>query len=264
MADNSQADVGAGGDVFATDDIAAGPTGAAKWPFAKLAWGALDTAEVVDDAAGKRVPVKVGEALPAGTNNIGDVDVATLPALPAGANNIGDVDVVTVPAPLNVVGGGTQAAALRVTVASDSTGVLSVDDNGGSLTVDGPLTDTQLRAAAVPVSLPTPVLPEPPVVLNATASGDTTVIAAPGAGVNLFINKVSVHNRGAATIVVAFTDGAAGTVRWRAELAVEGGGSLIDFGPRGWKLTANTALVVNLATAGDVDVNVTEHYVTQP
>lgn len=34
-------------------------------------------------------------------------------------------------------GGGTEATALRVTVATDSTGVLSVDDNGGSLTVDG-------------------------------------------------------------------------------------------------------------------------------
>ena len=37
---------------------------------------------------------------------------------------------------LSVVGGGTEAAAQRVTIASDSTGVLSVDDNGGSLTVD--------------------------------------------------------------------------------------------------------------------------------
>lgn len=37
-------------------------------------------------------------ALPAGTNNIGDVDVLTLPALPAGTNNIGDVDVLTLPA----------------------------------------------------------------------------------------------------------------------------------------------------------------------
>lgn len=103
---------------------------------------------------------------------------------------------------LAVVGGGTEATAQRVTIASDSTGVLSVDDNGGSLTVDGtvsvsgtvtvdselpaaaaladnaanptapavgafgmvwdgatwdrltqPLTDAQLRASAVPVSL---------------------------------------------------------------------------------------------------------------
>lgn len=38
---------------------------------------------------------------------------------------------------LSVVGGGTEATALRVTIASDSTGVLSIDDNGGSITVDG-------------------------------------------------------------------------------------------------------------------------------
>lgn len=50
--------------------------------------------------------------------------------------DIGDVDVTSVPAPLSTTGGGTEATALRVTVASDSTGVLSIDDNGASLTVD--------------------------------------------------------------------------------------------------------------------------------
>jgi hypothetical protein len=45
-------------------------------------------------------PVNLGNigeilsALPAGNNNIGNVDVVTLPSLPAGTNNIGDVDVV--------------------------------------------------------------------------------------------------------------------------------------------------------------------------
>lgn len=57
--------------------------------------------------------------------------------LAAGTNNIGDVDVLTVPAPLSTTGGGTEATALRVTLANDSTGLVSVDDNGGSLTVDG-------------------------------------------------------------------------------------------------------------------------------
>lgn len=38
---------------------------------------------------------------------------------------------------LSVVGSGTEAAAQRVTIATDSTGVLSVDDNGSSLTIDG-------------------------------------------------------------------------------------------------------------------------------
>ena len=39
-------------------------------------------------------------------------------------------------AQLSVVGGGTEAAAMRVTIANDSTGLISIDDNGGSLTVD--------------------------------------------------------------------------------------------------------------------------------
>lgn len=64
------------------------------------------------------------------------VVLATDVGLPAGANNIGDVDVLTVPAPLSSTGGGTEAAALRVTLANDSTGLVSVDDNAGSLTVD--------------------------------------------------------------------------------------------------------------------------------
>jgi hypothetical protein len=47
--------------------------------------------------------VNIGAAIPAGTNNIGDVDIATLPnvtlnALPVGTNNIGDVDVLSLPA----------------------------------------------------------------------------------------------------------------------------------------------------------------------
>lgn len=42
-------------------------------------------------------------------------------------------------AALSVTGGGTEASALRVTIANNSTGVLSVDDNGSSLTVDGTL-----------------------------------------------------------------------------------------------------------------------------
>ena len=41
-----------------------------------------------------------------------------------------------------VVGGGAEATALRVTIANDSTGVLSIDDNGGSITVDGTVTVT--------------------------------------------------------------------------------------------------------------------------
>ena len=37
-------------------------------------------------------------------------------------------------------GGGGESGALRVTIANDSTGVISIDDNGGAITVDGTVT----------------------------------------------------------------------------------------------------------------------------
>jgi len=111
----------------------------------------------VEAFSGETLPVSLTSttvtAISAGDNNIGNVDVVTLPALVAGSANIGDVDVLTVPAPLSTSGGGTEATALRVTLATDSTGVVSVDDNGGALTVDGTVSvsgavDTELPAAA--------------------------------------------------------------------------------------------------------------------
>lgn len=43
---------------------------------------------------------------------------------------------------LSVTGGGVETGALRVTIANNSTGVLSIDDNAGSLTVDGSVSVT--------------------------------------------------------------------------------------------------------------------------
>jgi len=67
-----------------------------------------------------------------------DTNIGTIAGAVSGTEM--QADVLTVPAPLSTTGGGTEATALRVTVASDSTGVLSVDDGGGSLTVDGTVT----------------------------------------------------------------------------------------------------------------------------
>ena len=47
------------------------------------------------------------------------------------------------------IGAGTEAAALRVTIATDSTGVLSIDDNGGIITVDGTVAVTNAGTFAV-------------------------------------------------------------------------------------------------------------------
>ena len=57
------------------------------------------------------------------------VDVLTLPSLGTVAVDIQDTWA-------GLTGAGTEAGVLRVTIANDSTGLLSVDDNGSSLTVD--------------------------------------------------------------------------------------------------------------------------------
>ncbi len=76
MADNFQVNAVSGtpGDTFAADEISA-----VKHPRVKVQWGPDGTATDADDATNSRLPVKVGDALPAGTNNIGDVDVLTSP-----------------------------------------------------------------------------------------------------------------------------------------------------------------------------------------
>jgi len=91
-------------DVIFTDDAAFTPaTSKVAMIGAQCDEAATDSVDEGDAGAlrmtaDRQLYVKLGTALPAGTNNIGDVDVLTLPALPAGTNNIGDVDVLTLPA----------------------------------------------------------------------------------------------------------------------------------------------------------------------
>ena len=107
--------LGATGDAAAS----AGGTGtlSAKLRLATSLLDAIKTAaEALDNAiAGSELQVDVVGALPAGTNNIGDVDVLSLPALPAGSNaigklaansgvDIGDVDVTSIAAGSNAIG----------------------------------------------------------------------------------------------------------------------------------------------------------------
>ena len=56
------------------------------------------------------------------------------------AIDIGDVSLLLGGTAASVNNGAADATTLRVTIASDTTGVLSIDDNGGSLTIDGTVT----------------------------------------------------------------------------------------------------------------------------
>lgn len=115
MADtNVTANAGAGGAKFSVDD-----DGVQVWPYSKLAWGPGGTRNEVDDANAKRLPVKVGDPIPAGTNVIGHVivdsgAVTTTPPADASTNvtKLGGTAIDT-------NSGNKSAGTLRAVIATD-------------------------------------------------------------------------------------------------------------------------------------------------
>jgi len=88
-------------------------------------------ATIAGAVSGTEMQVDVVASLPTGTNSIGQV-TANLSAVD---NAVLDQIEVNTSYGDNT-GGGTESGSLRVTIANDSTGLVSIDDNGGSLTVD--------------------------------------------------------------------------------------------------------------------------------
>jgi hypothetical protein len=81
------------------------------------------------------------------------------------------------------------------------------------------------------------------------AAGDKAILAVPGVGVHTYVTHVLVTVSVAlATSVVALEDGVGGTriAQWSAAAV---GSYSIDFGPRGYKLSANTVLNLTVETA---------------
>lgn len=137
------------GTTFATDDVAG-----VHYQRIKLNDGTADSTTPINSGNGTatnalRVTVASDSTgvvgLAAGTNNIGDVDVLTLPALPAGTNNIGDVDVLTLPA---LPTGSNTIGAVNLAQYTPASGRLPVDGSG--------VTQPVSIASTVPVSLAYP------------------------------------------------------------------------------------------------------------
>lgn len=162
MADNSSLPVASGNETFANDDI-----GGVKYPRPKINWGPDGTANDVDVASGKPLPIQLrsptGTDL-TGTAGSGSAAVLTvqgagsgtaLPvtgtitavtaisnALPAGTNaigklaansgvDIGDVDVTTIAGVAPAFGSGANGATvLRTALATDSPGIITVGTAG--------------------------------------------------------------------------------------------------------------------------------------
>lgn len=125
-------------------------------PFGLYASGADFKTEVID-SAGNSIEVRTPSADAAAP--LASLYTRAFPMVYNGATwdrargdiaNGLDVDVTRLPA---VALDAATLAALETISVANFPAVQPVSDNGGSLTVDGPLTDAELRAAAVPVDL---------------------------------------------------------------------------------------------------------------
>ncbi len=209
------------------------------------------------------------------TDSDGHLQIDVINTVAVSASELTDIETNT--DSLAVTGGGVQAGALRVTIASDSSGVISVDDNGstlsvddgggnisvddggGSLTIDGTVT-ANLGATdnAVLDSIDTAVNTLPSAqaeadwwdYASAAAVADTNddEVQAAVVGEVHYVTGIQVFN-GSDSVgtEVVIKDGA--TVMWRGWAEQTGGGCSAQFNPP-LKGTANTALnVANITTA---------------
>ena len=93
-----------------------------------------------------------------------------------------------------------------------------------------------------------------PATKNITASGETEVIAAPGADKCLRIKLMMVNNVGADQRVVSFLEGSSGTEKFKNSMPQYGSMWNLNFIDAYWILPPNTALVGKLDDAGNVNI----------
>jgi len=89
---------------------------------------------------------------------------------------------------------------------------------------------------------------------NITASGETEVIATPGAGRCLRIKLMMVNNVGADQRVVSFLEGSSGTEKYKNSMPQYGSMWNLNMIGAYWILPPNTALVGKLDGIGNVNI----------
>lgn len=205
------------------------------------------------------------DVIPGDATNGLDVDVTRLPALPAGTNNIGDVDIVTMPNVTLAAGTNTNEvvgdAAHDAVVAGNPVLVAASSETmadsapANRVSADGNATRLSATDGALFV-IPTGPQMWSYHVNGSAALTDTTIHAAPGAGLSLYVTDI-VFSSGAATAINMFIEeGTTTTVLGPYYLeAVAGRGMAAHFGtPK--KITVNTAisLTTSAAIAHTVDI----------
>ncbi len=248
----------------------------------------VDTTTIAGAVAGTEMQVDVVAALPTGDNNIGNVDIVSLPALVAGSANIGDVDVLTVPAdPFGVNADaasatGSVSAKLRF-IAATGIPITALPASTNTIEVVGDIAhDTgvsgnpvQVAGAAIAMADSAPgnrvsaaadvtrigtdldgtvfVHPHGPQIWHyhldtSTAQTDTTVHASPGGALCLYVTDI-VFSSGAATAINLFFEEGASKVLGPYYLeAIAGRGMALHF-QTPKKITAATALTLTTSAS---------------
>lgn len=283
MADNYAFTPGVGA-TGAADDI-----GGVLYPRVKVVWGA--DGAVNDASAAAPLPVvqtgthnigtvttvttvsavtAISNALPAGNNNIGDVDVASIAA---GDNNIGNVDVLTINgvAPAfnaGVVGATTQRVVLasdtvnangRAAAADSAPIVLSTEDKTA---LDAIAAQTRVRYVTVSMTTPTDaqdagdVIAATQIVAACTPANDVpailhsaTLIDTDDVGVNIKAVFFSANTTlGTEDSAPDIDDTEALTVLGIVDFAAA---DFVDLGGSKYNTKSNLGLAVNPATGTD-------------
>lgn len=187
--------------------------------------------------------------------DIGDVDILSIAA---GDNNIGNVDVVTLPNVTLAAGTNTNEvvgdAAHDAAVAGNPLRVGARADtalSGITLVADGDTTDLYAGVDGVLIVRPHTGLEDVVAERTTNTDGASTAfasgLAAPGAGIRLCITSVTLCNSSASFCTVDLRDGSAGSVLWTLPVPATGG-VVQSFDPP-LKLSANTALAFDASAA---------------
>lgn len=97
---------------------------------------------------------------------------------------------------------------------------------------------------------------------NVTASGETSVIAAPGAGLCIRVKLLMANNADTDAVTVSFREGTSGSDKFKNLLPPSGGVWNFNLIGAYWILKPNTALLANLSGTSDVNIQVGYDLVT--
>lgn len=237
---------------FGTDSnpIKVDPSGDTEQPVSHAALTEL--AAAIDT----EVQVDIVGSIPAGDNNVGNVDIVTVPADPFGANADAavaagatgsiqaklrristDIDAIkTAVETLDNVVAGTEA---QVDVVESPAALRTSDSISAALAVDRLMNN---------LTAVTPVM----VAVDVASSGDNTLVAAQGSGNIILVHQVFLI--ASAAVTVRFESGAGGTALTGQMQLAANSGFVLPFNPVGWFKTSANALL-NLELSGAVSVD---------